>query len=73
MKRFRANFFICGAALERQSVKAGDVSYVICSDGRVENIGNLNLFPDAIHVVGSNIMKKDTSIMHQFREVCTIW
>jgi hypothetical protein len=56
------------SALDRQSVKAGDVSYVVCSDGRVENIGNLNLFPDAVHVVESNIMKRDNQIMHQFRE-----
>lgn len=55
------------SALERNSLKTSDLSYVVCSDGRVENVGNLNLFPDAIHVVGSNMMKNDKPIMHEFK------
>ncbi len=36
-----------------------DIHYVVCSHGHVDHIGNLNCFPNATLVVGTEVMRGD--------------
>ena len=39
---------------------------MICTHAHLENVGNLNLFPDATHFVGHDIMQAGKYVRHQF-------
>ncbi|XP_019645509.1 PREDICTED: metallo-beta-lactamase domain-containing protein 1-like isoform X1 [Branchiostoma belcheri] len=45
-----------------------DVQYVVCTHGHVDHVGNLNLFPDATHIVSFDICKGDVYTDHPFRQ-----
>ncbi len=53
------------------NVAPESIEYVICTDGQVENIGNLNLFPNAVHIVGYSMVKGDCHLLHDFVNVST--
>ena len=48
------------------------IEYVVCTDGHIENIGNLNLFPKATFIVGFSIVREDTEILHDFINVSVL-
>lgn len=45
--------------MSKLDVKLDDVDYVICTHGHVDHVGNLNLFPKAVYIVGNDICCKD--------------
>ena len=55
--------------LQEHGVTPDEVEYVVCTHGIIENIGNLNLFPSATHIVGYDIVKDDRRILHDFTQV----
>lgn len=46
-------------SLEKLDIKLNDVDHVVCSHGHVDHVGNLNLFPKAVHIVGNDICIED--------------
>lgn len=46
-------------SLSKLKVNLDDVDYVVCTHGHVDHVGNLNLFPKAVHIVGYDICKND--------------
>ena len=57
--------------LEQNGLSEDAIEYVVCTDGHVENIGNLNLFPKATFIVGFSVAKDSCQIMHDFINVST--
>ncbi|XP_043933195.1 metallo-beta-lactamase domain-containing protein 1 [Protopterus annectens] len=54
-------------ALSLHNVVPKDVTYVVCTHGHTDHVGNLNLFPDATILVSYDICRKDTYLSHDFR------
>ncbi|XP_026677484.1 metallo-beta-lactamase domain-containing protein 1-like [Diaphorina citri] len=46
-------------ALARHKVSCSEITYVICTHGHSDHIGNNNLFRSAKHIVGYSISEKD--------------
>nr|KAI8751794.1 metallo-beta-lactamase domain-containing protein 1-like isoform X1 [Biomphalaria glabrata] len=55
-------------ALSDQGLKPEDIHYVICLNGHIEQIGNLNLFSGAVHCVGYDICQHDQYLLHELKE-----
>lgn len=49
-------------SLKKEKISPQEVSYVISTHSDIDHIGNLNLFPEAIFIAGSDIIKKDVFI-----------
>ena len=45
--------------LEQHHIAPGYVNYVVCTHGHVDHVGNLNLFPNAVHIVSHDILQED--------------
>ncbi|KAK6962984.1 metallo-beta-lactamase domain-containing protein 1-like isoform X1 [Biomphalaria glabrata] len=54
--------------LNDQGLKPEDIHYVVCSHGHSDHVGNLNLFPAAVHCVGFDICRHDQYLLHEFKE-----
>lgn len=54
-------------ALSVYNVVPKDVTYVVCTHGHSDHVGNLNLFPEATILVSYDICRKDTYLNHDFR------
>jgi len=52
--------------LSSKNLTPEDIQYVICSHGHSDHIGNLNLFTNALHVVGFDICRRDQYYLHDF-------
>jgi len=50
-------------SLEKVGVCPQDIDHVVCTHGHVDHVGNLNLFPKAVHVVGNDACEKDDIYM----------
>lgn len=50
------------SCLKKEKISPGKVNFVISTHSDIDHIGNLNLFPDAIFIAGSDIIKKDVFI-----------
>ncbi|KAI8727054.1 metallo-beta-lactamase domain-containing protein 1 isoform X1, partial [Biomphalaria glabrata] len=59
---------VCSAALSDQGLKPEDIHYVICLNGHIEQIGNLNLFSRAVQCVGYDICRHDQYLLHELKE-----
>ncbi|XP_069502492.1 metallo-beta-lactamase domain-containing protein 1 [Ambystoma mexicanum] len=53
--------------LVRHSLQPTDVTYVVCTHGHSDHVGNLNLFPTATILVSYDICKGDCYLSHDFR------
>lgn len=53
-------------ALQKYSISADDVSYVVSTHGHSDHVGNNNLFLRAVHIVGHDISHKDEFRLHDF-------
>ncbi|XP_060111612.1 metallo-beta-lactamase domain-containing protein 1 [Heteronotia binoei] len=47
------------ARLAEQGVSPGDVRHVVCTHGHSDHVGNLNLFPHADLIVGTDLSRPD--------------
>lgn len=59
----------CVPGLARSGLLPDDVSFAICTSGQAGKVGNLNLFPKAMHVVASEVVRGTSYFLHRFREV----
>lgn len=53
-------------ALRMESLTPDDISYVICTHGHSDHIGNINLFPNATVICSYDISKGDLYTIHDF-------
>ncbi|XP_051900512.1 metallo-beta-lactamase domain-containing protein 1 [Pristis pectinata] len=53
--------------LESHGLGPGDVSYVVCTHGHSDHVGNLGLFPEATFIVSFDICRRDAYLSHDFR------
>ncbi|XP_041034905.1 metallo-beta-lactamase domain-containing protein 1 isoform X2 [Carcharodon carcharias] len=44
-----------------------DVSFVVCTHGHSDHVGNLNLFPQATVIVSYDVCRRDVYLSHDFR------
>jgi len=54
--------------LKYHHIKPEEVDYVVCSHGHADHIGNLNLFLNAYHFVGSCKSHKNIYYCHDFEK-----
>ncbi|XP_062993353.1 metallo-beta-lactamase domain-containing protein 1 [Elgaria multicarinata webbii] len=47
------------AGLAKQGVAPGDIQHVVCTHGHSDHVGNLNLFPRAELIVGTDVSRPD--------------
>nr|XP_034992541.1 metallo-beta-lactamase domain-containing protein 1 [Zootoca vivipara] len=47
------------AGLAEQGVSPRDIRHVVCTHGHSDHVGNLNLFPEALLVVGTDVSRPD--------------
>ena len=57
------------SALKKKNVRPEDITHVVCTHGHSDHVGNLNLFTNALHIVGQSVSQKDEYILHSFEEV----
>ncbi|KAK7090572.1 metallo-beta-lactamase domain-containing protein 1-like isoform X1 [Littorina saxatilis] len=55
-------------ALLGQGVEAKDVNFSVCTSGGADKVGNLNLFPEATHIVASGVCRQGSYFQHGFQE-----
>jgi glyoxylase-like metal-dependent hydrolase (beta-lactamase superfamily II) len=53
-------------ALKKFEVRPEDVSFVVCTHGHSDHIGNNNLFPEATFIVSYDVCKGDLYTFHDF-------
>ena len=53
-------------ALQKENLKPEDISFVICTHGHSDHIGNINLFPNATVIVSHDVCKGDVYTIHNF-------
>lgn len=46
------------SALAKQNISCSDITYVVCTHGHSDHIGNNNLFKSAKHIVGYSISEQ---------------
>jgi glyoxylase-like metal-dependent hydrolase (beta-lactamase superfamily II) len=49
-------------ALNQHGLQPFDIDYVVCTHGHSDHVGNLNLFPHSVHIVGHDIHAQPGSI-----------
>jgi len=59
-------------ALNDQGLSCSDITHVVCSHGHSDHVGNLNLFPDALLIVGFDICHGDTYFENGLAKVLTV-
>jgi glyoxylase-like metal-dependent hydrolase (beta-lactamase superfamily II) len=52
--------------LRRESVLPSDVSFVVCTHGHSDHVGNINLFPNATLLLSYDVCKGDVYTFHDF-------
>jgi len=52
--------YSCILALSDRGIRISDITHVVCTHGNSDHVGNLNLFPDALLIVGYDISEGDT-------------
>ena len=63
---------MCVSALSDRGLKCSDITHVVCSHGHSDHVGNQNLFPDALFVVGYDIVQGDVYYEHNLAKV-SVW
>eukprot|EP00061_Rhincodon_typus_P003485 g20211.t1 len=53
-------------ALQAHGVEPDGVSFVVCTHGHSDHVGNLNLFPEATIIVSRDICRRDVYLGHDF-------
>jgi glyoxylase-like metal-dependent hydrolase (beta-lactamase superfamily II) len=53
-------------ALKKERVRPDGISFVVCTHGHSDHIGNNNLFPNAIFIVSYDVCKGDLYTFHDF-------
>jgi glyoxylase-like metal-dependent hydrolase (beta-lactamase superfamily II) len=53
-------------ALQNEGLAPGNIDYVVCSHGHSDHSGNINLFPEAVIIVGFDICRGDLYTIHSF-------
>ncbi|GFO48912.1 metallo-beta-lactamase domain-containing protein 1 [Plakobranchus ocellatus] len=53
--------------LQKLNVRPDDIHYVVCTHGHPDHVGNVNLFPKAVLIMGYNIQLGDQYYMHDFK------
>lgn len=54
--------------LERLNLKPENIDFLVCSHGHPDHVGNLNLFLNAHHFVGSSFSHKNVYFAHDFEK-----
>jgi len=54
--------------LEKVHLTPSDIQYCVCTHGHSDHCGNMNLFTEALHILGFDICKGDNYILHDFKE-----
>lgn len=52
--------------MQKYSITADDISYVVSTHGHSDHVGNNNLFLSAVHIVGHDMSHKDQFRLHDF-------
>ncbi|KAL5004508.1 hypothetical protein ScPMuIL_017964 [Solemya velum] len=53
--------------LNQHGLTPEKIQYVVCTHGHSDHVGNLNLFPNAMHIVSFDICLGDQYIQHDFK------
>lgn len=48
------------------NLEPSQIDYAICTHGHSDHVGNLNLFLNAVHIVGSTVSKENKFFNHDF-------
>lgn len=56
--------------LKNRGIELNDVTHAVGTHGHSDHIGNLNLFKNAVHIVGQSISHKDEYQLYSFDDVC---
>lgn len=54
--------------LKANGLSPDEITYVVCSHGHSDHVGNLNLFHSSMHIVSYDICKGDEYILHDFAQ-----
>lgn len=54
--------------LNRQNLRPEDINYMVCTHGHPDHVGNINLFTEAVLIMGFNIQYRDLCHMHDFKQ-----
>ncbi|XP_046342146.2 metallo-beta-lactamase domain-containing protein 1-like isoform X2 [Haliotis rufescens] len=54
--------------LHEHSLLPEHIEYVVCTNGHTDKVGNLNLFPQALHIVSFDVSVRDCFLLHKFGE-----
>lgn len=57
--------------LTHHNIAPEDVNFIVCTHGHVDHVGNLNLFPNAVHMVSHDILQEQdiyTDLPENFKE-----
>ncbi|KAG8200793.1 hypothetical protein JTE90_006375 [Oedothorax gibbosus] len=54
--------------LKKRGVELNDVTHAVATHGHSDHIGNLNLFKNAVHIVGQSLSHKDEYQLYSFDE-----
>ncbi|XP_071085876.1 metallo-beta-lactamase domain-containing protein 1-like isoform X2 [Haliotis cracherodii] len=54
--------------LHEHSLLPEHIEYVVCTNGHTDKVGNLNLFPQAHHIVSFDVSVRDSFLLHKFGE-----
>ena len=61
--------FLIYSGLSKHSCSAEKIQFVVCTHGHSDHVGNLNLFPGAVHIVSHDICVGDQFMLHDFKQV----
>lgn len=54
--------------LSKHGCSPEKIQFVVCTHGHSDHVGNLNLFPEAIHIVSHDICVGDQYMLHSFKQ-----
>ncbi|XP_054711718.1 metallo-beta-lactamase domain-containing protein 1-like [Uloborus diversus] len=54
--------------LEKKGLKPSEITHAIATHGHSDHIGNLNLFTNALHIVGQSVSRQDEYLLHNFED-----
>ena len=55
--------------MNQHGLKPEQISFVVCSHGHIDHVGNNNLFTNAIHIVCYDVCVGEQYMLHQFDKV----
>ena len=69
---FKGYWFPVYLGLSKHSCSPEKIQYVVCTHGHSDHVGNLNVFPGAIHIVSHDVCVGDQYMLHDFKQVTTL-